>query len=637
MKDNAIQGLAHANTKNRLANDAEIAKRNKENVGRRNNYNSGLSAVSTSSLSPFFNTQRLSSTNSIATGSTAKDQDAKRMLQQKRLNQALKVAEKIPALNKYAKAAQMAQTLQNKAKSKGGFFKNMFGGVGFGSKNDEQSSENSETNSTYETEKENKGVFSVTIPQSTLKKVGIGIAVGGFITLIFFCIILLSAITDSAGQSDLASKDNPTEEEYENQYQTNEENESNNSDAEDSNNSSSNETGYLDNLSTVEFVNDSKRYNSKDLSDYFGVRQACTNDGSESDCRNGNEYKFYLKMYDIYYLYRNKYNVKLDLPLIMATLYYNNEQLPTVFKENLNKYDRKALKDKKQITNLDWEYDYKKDPCYTYLNANDFSYDMQILAKNMVTKKITYKCSDGTSNEALDIEISNYSNETLKCNSGSYDKDSVSATYELDRKKYDKFLLEYIKLKYHTKGTDKKSCSSTTNNTVSKTGKEAIDKMNEIALKEEGNGGSKYRKWYYGYDNGVDWCAVFVSWLFNQVDGIDNYIVKAAGAGDIPRYSVSAGYGTWYEDECTDPKTVPQAGDVILFDPWINGRYVSYPNHSNDQYYSNHVGYVYKVDNNYVYTVEGNSGNKVSVNKYSRKECAMGDVQGINGYFRPNY
>ena len=190
MKDNAIQGLAHANTKNRLANDAEIAKRNKENVGRRNNYNSGLSAVSTSSLSPFFNTQRLSSTNSIATGSTAKDQDAKRMLQQKRLNQALKVAEKIPALNKYAKAAQMAQTLQNKAKSKGGFFKNMFGGVGFGSKNDEQSSENSETNSTYETEKENKGVFSVTIPQSTLKKVGIGIAVGGFITLIFFCIIL---------------------------------------------------------------------------------------------------------------------------------------------------------------------------------------------------------------------------------------------------------------------------------------------------------------------------------------------------------------------------------------------------------------------------------------------------------------
>ena len=72
-------------------------------------------------------------------------------------------------------------------------------------------------------------------------------------------------------------------------------------------------------------------YNSSDLSDYFGTIKACTKDGSANDCRNGNEYKFYLKMYDIYYLYKNKYRVTLDLPLIMAALYYNNEELPTVF------------------------------------------------------------------------------------------------------------------------------------------------------------------------------------------------------------------------------------------------------------------------------------------------------------------
>ena len=211
-------------------------------------------------------------------------------------------------------------------------------------------------------------------------------------------------------------------------------------------------------------------YDSDDLSDYFGSKQACTKDGTENDCRNCNEYKFYLKMYDIYFLYKNKYNVKLDLPLIMATLYYNNEQLPTVFESNLNVYDRNAVKDTSQVTNLDWEYDYKNESCYSYLNSEDNSYDMQILAKNMVTKKITYKCSDGSSNEAKDIETSNYSEETLKCTSGKYDENSVNATYELDSDKYNKFLLEYVKLKYHTKGDSSKKCSGSSGGNVSGSG-----------------------------------------------------------------------------------------------------------------------------------------------------------------------
>ena len=208
------------------------------------------------------------------------------------------------------------------------------------------------------------------------------------------------------------------------------------------------------------YADEDDKYNPEDLSDYFGTMQACTKDGSENDCRNGNEYKFYLKMYDMYFLYQKKYNVKLDLPLIMSTLYYGNEELPIVFKNNLNSYDRNAVKSGNGVTNLDWEYDFKNDPCYTYLNANDFSYDMQILAKNMVKKSITYKCSEGSNGEAEDIETSNYSNESLKCENGEYDKDSVSANYKLDLEKYDKFLLEYIKLKYHTPGTEVKSCST---------------------------------------------------------------------------------------------------------------------------------------------------------------------------------
>lgn len=396
---------------------------------------------------------------------------------------------------------------------------------------------------------------------------------------------------------------------------------------------------------------DDDGYNSEDLSDYFGTMKACTHDKSENDCRNGNEYKFYLKMYDMYYLYKNKYSVTLDLPLIMATLYYGHEELPTVFKNNLNNYDRSSVKDTSQVTNLDWEYDYKNDSCYTYLNANDSSYDMQILAKNMVKKTTTYKCKEN--NKQIDkeykvenVETSNYSKEKLKCDKGEYDSDSIDEKYEKDDEQYKKFLLEYIKLKYHTKGTEVKSCSSSLQSgdngsaftTVTKTGQEAIDKMNEIALKQVGKTGDTYEKWFGSY---TEWCAIFVSWLFNQVGGLNKYIVSNAIAGEVPRAAAAKGLGTWYEDECTDPSTVPKAGDLILYDPWIGNVTVPYPQNGNDKFYSSHIGYVVKVDSKNVYSVEGNGSkggyNGVWDHTHDRKYCGSGTTQGINGYFRPNY
>ena len=385
------------------------------------------------------------------------------------------------------------------------------------------------------------------------------------------------------------------------------------------------------------------QYNPKDLSDYFGNIKNCTYDKSENDCRNGNEYKFYLKMYDIYFLYQKKYNVKIDTSLIMSALFYNDEEPPTVFKRNLNNYNRSQVKNGTTVTNLDWEYDFKNDDCYTYLNANDFSYDMQILAKNMVKKTINYKCvKNDESNEgekeileenktAEDIETSNYSVETLKCENGEYDKDSVSASYKLDLKKYDAFLLEYVKLKYHTEGSEVKSCSSSieysnnsSNVVVSKTGKEAIDKMNEIALKAAADGLSNQVIWnWYGASD--DWCAMFVSWLFDQVGGLNKYFIKNAAAGPTARDPIAAGMGTWHEDECTDPTTVPMPGDVLHWK-------AASPGYRVDQYSSKHVGYVYAVDDQNIYTVEGNHDPyRVVTVVHARKDC------NINGYYRPNY
>ena len=182
--------------------------------------------------------------------------------------------------------------------------------------------------------------------------------------------------------------------------------------------------------------------------------------------------------------------------------------------------------------------------------------------------------------------------------------------------------------------------SGNSDRTLSKTGKEAVDKMNEIVLQqadEVHEGGQKYWSWY-GFSYRDEWCAMFVSWLFDQIGGLDKYIKSSAIAGGIVRDSTNAGYGTWHEDECTDPSTVPQPGDVIVFDPWVGGTYLPYPDHGEDKFYSSHVGYVYKVDDTYVYTVEGNSSDSVRRREYNRKtHCGTAGIQGINGYFRPNY
>ena len=383
----------------------------------------------------------------------------------------------------------------------------------------------------------------------------------------------------------------------------------------------------------------------KNLNDYFSSNSACVN--NSDSCKGNPEYKFYLKMYDLYYLYKSKYKVKLDLPLIMSTLFYNNDQMITVFKMNLSDYDRKTIVESdwnpSSTTELDWDYDYESKD--NYLVSNDSSMDMQVLAKNMVSKTTNEKCvKDGKTTKSKDVKDTE---EDLKCDEGE-SLEKGNSTYKLDMDKYDDFLLEYIEKKYYlgrvtknpvqSNGPDyvnhgikpsvaghsssnSSGNSSGTPKPLSPTGSVTIDKLNKIAIGEEGNTGSKY--WGSRPDN---WCGFFVSWLYSNTDG--KYIVPSGGAGSIPRDSVAAGLGVWLEDELTDSSTVPKAGDLILFNPTI------YPT---DKYTSSHIGYVYDVDDNKVYTVEGNSDtydfstSHVTLKSYDRKNS------NINGYYRPNY
>lgn len=163
---------------------------------------------------------------------------------------------------------------------------------------------------------------------------------------------------------------------------------------------------------------------------------------------------------------------------------------------------------------------------------------------------------------------------------------------------------------------------------------DAVQQLINVAKEQVGNGPSKYRQWYYDYEgSGIPWCAIFVSWCFDQIDGLGKYIVASAGAGSIARESVASGLsGEWHESEYSDSSTTPQIGDVIEFVWNGNGRYFS-----QDRYFSDHVGIVYDVDDDYVYTIEGNTGSDDD-DKSSVKFKLYDRTSGvINGYYRPDY
>jgi len=134
-----------------------------------------------------------------------------------------------------------------------------------------------------------------------------------------------------------------------------------------------------------------------------------------------------------------------------------------------------------------------------------------------------------------------------------------------------------------------------------------------VALAQLGNvGGQPYWSWY-GFDGRVEWCACFVSWCANECGYID--------AGIIPKFAACQSQGIpWFKErgQWQDGSYTPKAGDIIFFD-WEGDNS------------SDHVGIVEKVENDTVYTVEGNSGDACKQRSY-----AIGSSV-IIGYGIPQY
>ncbi|MEG0709305.1 MAG: lysozyme family protein [Longicatena sp.] len=126
-------------------------------------------------------------------------------------------------------------------------------------------------------------------------------------------------------------------------------------------------------------------------------------------------------------------------------------------------------------------------------------------------------------------------------------------------------------------------------------------KIVDIALSQVGNvGGKPYWEWY-GFNSRVEWCACFISWCAEQAGLIEN--------GIIPKFAYCPTGIQWFKDKgrWQNRNYVPTSGDIIFFD-WENDGI------------SDHVGIVEKVENNIIYTIEGNSiGDECKGNSYSLK------------------
>lgn len=125
------------------------------------------------------------------------------------------------------------------------------------------------------------------------------------------------------------------------------------------------------------------------------------------------------------------------------------------------------------------------------------------------------------------------------------------------------------------------------------------------ALKElsEGNhqGGEKYWRWY-GFNSRVEWCAIFVSYVSEQVNGgLERFAYCPTGIANFKAKN------QWF------PRGIePKSGMIIFFD-W-DGDHVS-----------DHVGIVESYQDGVVYTIEGNSGDVIARRSYGKDdEVVMG-------------
>lgn len=129
-----------------------------------------------------------------------------------------------------------------------------------------------------------------------------------------------------------------------------------------------------------------------------------------------------------------------------------------------------------------------------------------------------------------------------------------------------------------------------------------------VAESQLGNeGGGAFWSWY-GFEERVDWCAIFVSWCGEQCGYLDAEI--------LPKFAVVGDGAEWFKAkrQWKSGRYTPKAGDIVFFDWEEDGT-------------MDHVGIVEKYENRTIHTIEGNSGDvcrKLQYEVRSKKICGYG-------------
>lgn len=369
------------------------------------------------------------------------------------------------------------------------------------------------------------------------------------------------------------------------------------------------------------------------LGNNYSTQRECKGE----DCLSRAEFLYYLKVADISIRYKNKYGVTLDWFLISATNLYFDRDTEATMQANLSNYNKNKVEDYDILLELDWDNDFKKMSGYKYLDADDSRYDLNILAKNMVTKKTSQTCTDKNGNitksqDDTDVEDMYFkpgASKYLKCSAGeSY---SINSTYSKDMDKFDEFMLEYIDKKIYQKGFGQGSSSSSSvsgNNMSDTFVKLALEQLNDSSR----YGGQKYWS-YMGFNSRVAWCAAFVSWV------IDNTEYNGQKLSDIIGYTSAGVSGFmnhfyqkgsplkfYYNDNCSKyagknsgGNYVPKEGDLIFFD-WDQTWSGTMPTPGGEP---DHIGIVQRTESGIIYTIEGNSGDAVNERTYPLNSCQV--------------
>ena len=121
----------------------------------------------------------------------------------------------------------------------------------------------------------------------------------------------------------------------------------------------------------------------------------------------------------------------------------------------------------------------------------------------------------------------------------------------------------------------------------------------DLALSQLGQGGGGPYWLYAGFTYRVEWCGCFVHWVMNNA-GVGHLYALSSNNASVPTLT------RWFKDHgqlVTGDYLDLTAGDVIFFDWEPDGA-------------PDHVGIVLGRDDTYIYTVEGNSGDSVRIQRY---------------------